>query len=242
MSQTVTCPDEEYVGDLIAAFPLGEELQERGRQLREWPPLKVIMVTFGTDFNRSTDGIGDMRSMILHDPIVAENHSEQIDVASLPDKIFSYTNRLDRIFASQSRQGERGKLIEGQANFLRIYDREMGPTELYKVFQKLWGRILDGIEDYEFRGLPFCHFLSCEHGHHRSQAVACLMQKLIWRYWEFVEVQVFHMDDRHHSETRAMLRNQALRSQFVGGIRNACAPPVYYVPVHRRATLEDMER
>ena len=133
MSQTATCADEEYVRNWIAAFPLGEELQERGRQLREWLPLKVIMVTFGTGFNRDTNGIRDMRNMILYDPIVAANHSEQIHVASLSDKISLYTNRLDRIFASDYRQGRRGKDVEGQANFLRIYDRQMGQTKLYNV-------------------------------------------------------------------------------------------------------------
>ena len=242
MSQTETRLDEEYVRGWIEAFPLGEELQERGRQLRESLPLKVIMVTFGTGFNRDTNGIQHMRNMILYDPIVAANHSEQIHVTSLSDKISLYTNRLDIIFNSYYRQGLRGKNVQGQANFLRIYDRQMGTTKLYKVFKKLWYRILDGIEDYAFHGLPFCHFLSCEHGHHRSQAVACLMQKLIWHYWEFVEAKVFHVDDRYHEETLAMLRNQALRSQFVGGIRNACSPPVYYVPMHRKATPEDMEK
>ena len=56
MSQTVPCTDDEYVRDWIAAFPLGETLQTRGGQLAEWAPLLVIMVTFGTGFNRRTDG------------------------------------------------------------------------------------------------------------------------------------------------------------------------------------------
>ena len=243
MSQTVPCTDDEYVREWIAAFPLGEYLETRGNLLAEWPPLQVIIATFGTGFNRSTDGMRDMMHMILNDPVVAEDHPEGIPhVTSLYDKIPLYTNRIDAIFRSRQRQISFGRFVAGQAAFLRIYLREMGAEDLNCIFRQLWYRILDGIEDYEFRNLPFCHLVSCQHGHHRSQAVACLMQKLLQYHWEHVACKVYHMDDIYHTESHEMRENQVLRRKFVGGLRNAVAPPLYYVPLQREARSEDMDR
>ena len=242
MSQTVPCTDDEYVRDWIAAFPLGETLQTRGGQLAEWAPLLVIMVTFGTGFNRRTDGMRDMMHMIQNDPVVAEDHPEGIPHTTRSHKIPLYTNKIDSIFDSRERQITMGRFVKGQAAFLRIYLREMGSWTLICIFRKLWYRILEGIEDYAFQNLPFCHLVSCQHGHHRIQAVACLMQKLLEYHWEHIACKVVHMDDEHHTESHTMREDQVLRRELVGGLRNALAPPVYYVPVHRDARPEDMDQ
>ena len=68
------------------------------------------------------------------------------------------------------------------------------------------------------------------------------MQKLLEYHWEHVACKVLHMDDRHHTESHTMRVDQVLRRELVGGLRNALAPPVYYVPVHRDARPEDMDQ
>ena len=180
--------------------------------------------------------------MVINDPLVPAHHPEEVPhVAMLYDRIPVYTNRLDRIFRSRNRQGDRGRHITGQAQFLRIYMQEMERERLAQIFMKLWYRVLDGIEDYEYLDLPFCHLLSCQHGHHRSQAVACLLQRLMRHYWEHVHVTVLHMDDHRHWKTKELLAaSSAFRPTVVSGLRNALTPPIYYVPVHRPATIHDM--
>ena len=149
---------------------------------------------------------------------------------------------MDQFFDSDTHQRAFGRHVTGQAEFIRIYMQEMEPKEFYHIFMKLWFRILDGIEDYTYSELPFCHLVSCRHGHHRSQAVACLLQRLIWRHWPRVDVKVLHMDDYKDRKTKDMLADDTLRSKFVSGLRNALSPPPYYVPLHREATYADMNR
>ena len=243
MSQSSPSEDEAYIRNWIETFPLHETLREMGRRLAEYPPLRVILVTFATGHNPDTDGMWEMMRMIRNDPVRAEDHPEEIpNVRNLYDKIPLYTNRLDVIFDSDNRQGDRGRYTQGQAEFCRIYMREMQPMEFANIFMKIWYRIFDAIEDYSYRDLPFCHLLSCRHGHHRSQAVVSLLQRLIWRYWEYVDVQVLHMDDRRHRKTMELLADPAFRAKFVSGLRKILSPPIYYVPLHRPATPDDMEQ
>ena len=244
MSQSNQRADETLVRNWIESFPLDRTLRDMGENLAEHPPLSVNLVTFGTGFNQNTDGMRDLMQM-LHEMICAEEFPKPIpdDLPSnIYDKIKMYTNRLDVIFNSGTRQHDRGQYVEGQAAFIEIYTRHYGGKRFCRIFMKFWYRILESIEDFGYQGLPFCHLLSCEHGHHRSQAFACLLEKLVLHYWPQVEVNVCHMDDRRAWRTQQLLSSTDFRSKFVLGLRNALSPPCYYIPLHREATREDMER
>ena len=239
--------DETYVRRWIENFPLGKTSRAYGAIFEQDFRLQVLhqvnLVTFGTGYNKHTNGYADIGRMVKQAIVVPKDHPdpEKIpDVASLCDKRLWYTNQLDRIFYSRNHQGDRGRFITGQARFIKIYMKEMSPPKLYQIFRALLCRILDSIEDYSYLDLPFCHLLSCQHGHHRSQAVACLLQKLISYHWRHVDANVLHMDDDRDRETRALLRDLEFRSKFVSGLRNALSPPIYYVPLHRPAEPQDM--
>ena len=242
MSQSNLLADETLVRNWIESFPLDRTLRDMGENLAEHPPLSVNLVTFGTGFNRNTDGMSDLVQMLRHEMIGAEDFPEPIpNSTNIYTKIQMYTNRVDEIFNSRTRQDHRGRYVAGQAAFLRIQTQHYGHSLLCRLFMKFWYRILDGMEDYGYHGLSFCHLLSCQHGHHRSQAFTCLLEKLLLHHWPQVEVNVCHMDDRRAWRTQQLLSSTDFRSKFVLGLRNALSPPCYYIPLHREATREDME-
>ena len=70
-------------------------------------------------------------------------------------------------------------------------------------------------------------------GHHRNQAFCELLAKLLVRYWPFLRVDVWHLDERRWWRPDWALNESDFKTHFKDPLLNALSPPLSFEPLHR---------
>jgi len=221
---------EEDVQQWVEQLPLGV-IEDLKASMRDIAPCRVTLVTYGTSWNHDTDGMELL--MRLFDQVDVFNDSEDLNA-----RIRNYTHRVDEIFDNWDRLSSRGKYLSAQAEFIDIYSRHFGDETFNQFFRAMMMKIYDSIEDTFFQA-SVIHFISCRHGHHRSQAFAELLAKLLRHHCQPLRVDVWHLDDRKCCYDRrygliSHMRNNSndFETHFLMPLKQALQPACYFTPLH----------
>ena len=217
--------DDTTVRRWLEGFPLGH-LEVLGASLSDFSDcdLGVTLVTYGRYENDGWDYLVSV--------------AEQEDVFNRRRglnrrRIIESTHRLERIFNHSDHLSSRGKHCSAQAEFINIYGEVFGSEEFYQFFRSMVYKIYDSIQEGLFAA-SVLHLLSCNHGHHRSQAFGELLAKLLRYHWPFLRVDLWHLDDWKSPKPHRVLSAPDYTTHFKDPLLKALSPPFYFRPLHYR--------
>ena len=205
---------QEWVGQ----FPLGhlghDSFEDSLRSFSNYN-LRVTLVTYGT---RETYGWDYLASVI---------EQEDVDV----DKIIQCSHRLDYIFDHRDHLSSRGRHCSAQAEFIDIYSSALGAEVFCRFFRKMIYKIEDSITENLFHD-SVLHLLCCKHGHHRSQAFCELLAKILRFHWPFLQVDIWHSDEKWSWRPHQGLNELDFETHFKVPLHKALSPPESFRLLH----------
>ena len=216
--------NRKYVQRWIEQFPLDVD-ESLKTSLGEFSPSRVTLVTFGTGWNRDTNGLDSLINFLDEQNVFR-------DKEHIKSRILLLTHRLDVIFNHYDRLECRGRYWSAQADFIDIYRRHFGDQEFNKCFRAMFLLTHDIIEDTFFEE-SVLHLISCRHGHHRSQAFAELLAGLLRHHWN-LRVDVWHIDDSWCELPHRVLNDLEFETHFKTPLIKALTPSFHYRPLHYR--------